>query len=148
MTATKTVRPATAPAVTRILVAAGFDKSETYTTAVRGYNTFTTGISSSNEVDTVSRRAQRGSYRDGSPRWTTERTNMPTGRVFVGYTFGGWSGDRLSRDERNAKIADVMAKAAEVLTGKGFTVEVVEDASGESGLIVSRVAADGSIVRF
>lgn len=140
------LKPATAPAVTRALVAAGMQKCERHTTAVRGYNTFTAGVTSENEVDTTSTRVRRGSYSDGSPRMCWERTNHKTGVVIVDYVCGR-SADRLSSEERDALVVGTLERAAEILEGKGFTVERQRRGEARIVLVVSRRDAEGNVIR-
>lgn len=145
------IRPANAGAVTRTLVAAGFRRGEEHKAArgvVRGgWSTFTEGITSTQDMTPKRRRVLAGRYADGSPREVWENTNTPTGYVHVDYQFG--SHNRLDQADRNAKIADVLGRAAEVLRTKGFEVETTaNEFSGQPYLIVCRKDADGNVVTF
>lgn len=146
---TKTVRPANAGAITRALVAAGFRKAEYHPSGmVRGYGTWTPGVKSEGIVKRQRVRRRAGIYRDGSPKYRWYDNSQPTGYVHVENVHGR-SADRLSNEERNARGAETLGRAAEVLRSKGYEVEVaVYDSSGETYLSVCRKDADGDVVWF
>ena len=146
------VKPANAGAVTRTLVAAGFRKGEEHKAArgvVRGgWSTFTEGITSTQDMKFGRRRVRQGTYRDGSPRYTWQMNNTPTGRVHVEYQFR--SHDQRSLDEQAEKAIEVLTRAADVLRTRGFQTEMGTrgGTSQIPRLTVWREDADGEIVRW
>lgn len=146
---TRAVRPANASAISRILSAAGFYRSEEHSASrgmVRGgWTTWTTGFVAEQERTDEPTQVQRGVYLDGSPRlvWVD---SLPTGHVLVTYQFA--SRTRLDGHEQATKAHEVLTRAAEVLRGKGFEVEMIVS-TGQHGwpsLRVCRRDVDGAVV--
>lgn len=146
------VRAANAGGITRSLMAAGFTNGKEHKASrgvVRGgWSTYTEGVVSEQEVTRTWRQQAYGTYRDGSQRKRTVADTTPTGYVTVGYQFR--SSDSRDTPERRAKAAEVLGRAAEVLTGKGYEVEMKTGPGTDAMpyLSVCRKDENGEVVRW
>ena len=141
------VRPANAGAITRMLVKAGYRRSEFHRSGmVRGYGHSTEGFRSEQGLTYTTRRVQRGTYADRSPRYVTERTGHPTGKVYVDYVLGSYYGGKT--EDSLAKQREMLDKAAALLREKGFVVDEPEHkGTGRLVIVVYRTNEAGEVVK-
>ena len=102
-----TMKKATAAAVSRALTDAGVTKSISGATRIKGMRRNTRGFIAENDRD----------YDYAAGKY------VPTGTVIVSWA----SGNFMCLDGDRERGASSLAKAAEVLTAKGFTVETIKD---------------------
>jgi hypothetical protein len=116
---------------------------------VRGWANYTAGFVTEQGMKTGRRKVTDGRYRDGSQRYTWVSDNTPTGYVIVEWQAGDHANRNGTREEAAARSAREMARAAEILTGKGYRVEtsVRQNQIGETVLSVWREGPDGQVVR-
>lgn len=128
-------RALTAAAVSRTLAAAGFDRTTSHTSRVKGWRTSTAGFTVENEVDFASERRLAG-YTDGEPYYLPRSVSVPTGVVSLGWVVPRWS------DDDATERIESMSK---VLEERGIHVEQPDP--GEGAVLLSRRDENGEIVR-